>query len=98
MLPAAQHANTADGGIHDRKIRAIAFAEDGAFDMSGLELAARLHDAPAIVEQCLRNIQAAARPLAESYSRPNAEIPGGLCQSTELGRVHGQRIVVVALH
>jgi len=98
MLPTTQHADAADGGIHDRKIRAIPFAENGALDMRGLELAARLHDAAAIVEQCLRNIQAAARPLAESHSRPNAEIPGGLRQSTELGRIHGQRIIVVALH
>src|ERR1700719_4083761 len=98
MLPTAQHADTADRGLHDRKVSPVAFAEHRAFDVGGFELAARLHYVTSIVEQCLSDIQAAARPLAEADGRPNIKIMRRLCQTAKFRRINDEGVVVVALH
>ena len=80
------------------EVRAVAFAEHGALDVRGLELAARLQRAALVVDQRLRDVEAARGLLAVAERNPDPVLARGVADAVELGRADDQRVVVVALH
>ncbi len=98
MLPAAQHAHVADGGLHHRQVGAVALAKHRTLHMGGLEFATGLHHPALVVDQQLAHVQAAAGFFAETGRQPDLAIARGLGQPVAFGRADDQRVVVVALH
>ena len=98
MLPAAEHAHLADGRVDHVQIAAVPIAEHRALDMRGTQFAARHLHLPGVVEQRLRDVETAARALAETHRQPEIERARRIGQALEFRRAERQRIVEIALH
>jgi hypothetical protein len=98
VLPAAQRADLAQICVEDGEVGPGALAEHGALDVRRLELAARMDDLAAGVDEHLPHVEAASGALADAEAHVDAVLGRGGPHPPERLRADDERVLEVALH
>ena len=85
MLPAAQGPQPPERGVVNGQVAAVAFPEDGPFDVGRLELAAPGDRLAVRADYPLRHVQASLVLLAVPHDDGDAVVLGRLGETLGLG-------------
>ncbi|MNH10677.1 hypothetical protein D3C79_701640 [compost metagenome] len=70
--------------IEDLKVTAVTFTVNSTLSMGGLELTARTNYFPAVIDNCLTEVEGAKRALAVTHYNVNTVSSSRFAQSLEL--------------